>query len=96
METSHENWAEKFIIQTRLSKETRDTMKNKMITRKVRDEIIDALSTLILVHTIRPTPTDCEMVCRKLQWTLAYLALDYPAAWIIQSQNFGSRVCEKK
>ena len=65
-ETCNKNWAEKFIVPTRFSKETRDAMKNKVITKKVRDEVINALSTLILVHTIKPNPRECEIVCRKL------------------------------
>ena len=35
-------------------------------TRKARDEIVNALSTLIMVHTIRPSSEDYTIICKKL------------------------------
>ena len=37
-----------------------------MLSQKARDEIVNSLSTLILVHTIRPTSEDYNTVCSRL------------------------------
>jgi RIO-like serine/threonine protein kinase len=35
-------------------------------TRKSRDEIVKALSTVMLVHTIHPDANDYNVICKKL------------------------------
>lgn len=35
-------------------------------TAKARDEIVNALSTIILVHTINPVSRDYNIICKKL------------------------------
>ena len=53
-------------IPTRFSAETMKILKNGVPTQKARDEIVSALSTLILVHTTRPDSDDYNTVCRRL------------------------------
>ena len=54
------------MIPSRFSAETNALLKTGMPTRRSRDEIVNALATLILVHTIRPTPNDYNIICKKL------------------------------
>ena len=60
------DWTKQVTIPTRFSAETTSALKNKVPTQKARDEIINALATLILVHTLRPTSDDYNMVCQRL------------------------------
>ena len=60
------DWAKKIVITTRFSRETSTGLESGRITRKARDEIINSLSTLILVYTIHPMPDDYNIVCRNL------------------------------
>ena len=60
------DWAKKIVIPTRFSRETSAGLESGRITRKARDEIINSLSTLILVYTIHPMPDDYNIVCRNL------------------------------
>ena len=60
------DWAKQVTIPTRFSAETTSALKNKVPTQKARNEIINALATLILVHTLRPTSDDYNMVCQRL------------------------------
>ena len=41
-------------------------MKTGILKRRHRDEIINSLSTLILIYTSRCTPDDYIMICRRL------------------------------
>ena len=54
------------MIPTRFSVDTMTVLKEGVLTSKARDEIITSLSTLIMVHTMRPTPDDYTTVCRRL------------------------------
>ena len=56
------DWAEKLKILSRFSMETTAALKSGVPTRKARDEIISALSTLMLV----PTFEDYNIICKKL------------------------------
>lgn len=61
------DWADQLTIPTRFSEETTSFIKSGGIpSKKARDEIIQSLSTLMLVYTDRPTPDDYSIVCRKL------------------------------
>lgn len=60
------SYAENLTIPTRFSAETTTAIKTGVLKKKHRDEIISSLSTLMLVHTSRPTPEDYTMVFRKL------------------------------
>ena len=57
------DWAKKIVVPTRFSRETSAGLESGRITRKARDEIINSLSTLILVYTIHPMPDDYNIVC---------------------------------
>lgn len=46
--------------------ETMSSIKSGVPTRKARDEVINSLATLIMVHTLRPSPDDYSAVCKKL------------------------------
>ena len=50
------NFVEKLVIPIRSSAETTIAMKTGVLKRRHRDEIINSLSTLILVHTSHPYP----------------------------------------
>ena len=60
------DWAEKIIIPTRFSAETSAALQSGVLFQKARDEIVNSLSTLILVHNIRPTSDDYNTVCNRL------------------------------
>ena len=60
------DWAEKLIIPKRFSSITNEAMKSGALTPKARDEIVHSLATLIMVHTVRPTSTDYNLVCSRL------------------------------
>ena len=66
MDTRLANWAEKLAIPKRFSVVTNEAMKSGVLTPKVRDEIVQSMSTLIMVHTIRPTSNDYNTVCLRL------------------------------
>ena len=59
-------FAEKLVIPSRFLVETTQAVKTGVLTQKARDEIISSLTTLILVHTKRPTPNDFTTICRRL------------------------------
>ena len=60
------DWAGKLAIPSRFSVETNTALTSGVLTRKARDEIVNSLSTLILVHTMHPTADDYNTVCTKL------------------------------
>lgn len=60
------NWAETMAIPTRFSGETTSSIDSGVLSKRSRDEIVQSLSTHILVHTNRPLPDDFHTVCRRL------------------------------
>jgi hypothetical protein len=60
------SYAEKLVIPTRFSMETSTAIETGLLKRKHRDEIVNSLSTLMLVHTSHPTPEDYTTICRRL------------------------------
>ena len=60
------DWADKVVIPSRFSIETMKALASGVPTGKARDEVVKALSTLILVYTIRPTSNDYNTICSKL------------------------------
>ena len=54
------------MIPKRFSAATTEEMKTGALTPKARDEIIHSLATLMMVHTIHPSPQDYNMVCSRL------------------------------
>jgi hypothetical protein len=36
------------------------------LTSKSRDEIVNAMSTCMLIHTLTPTPDDISVCCKKM------------------------------
>lgn len=60
------SWAEKLIIPRRFSVVTNEAMKSGVLTPRARDEIVNSMATLMMVHTIRPTPNDYNTVCLRL------------------------------
>ncbi len=45
---------------------TEDTLKTGVLTKRVRTEIVQALSSSILVHTKNPTGAQYNYICQKL------------------------------
>jgi len=60
------DWVDKIQIPTRFSLETTETLRLGVPTKKARDEIVNSLSTLIMVYTMNPTSKDLNAVCQKL------------------------------
>lgn len=60
------DWADKLVLPTRFSTPTTEAIKTGVLTKSVRVEIVDSLSTLMLIHTSRPTPHDLDTICRRL------------------------------
>lgn len=60
------DWASKITIPSRFSKETNTSLASGVITRKARDEIVNSLSTLMLIHTMHPSSDDYNTVCVRL------------------------------
>ena len=60
------NWAEHLTNPSRFSKETSGAIVSGVLTKRARVEIHNSIATLMLVHTSRPTSSDCEVVCRCL------------------------------
>jgi len=60
------NWAKKLVIPKRFSVVTNEALKSGILMPKARDEIVASLSTLMMVHTIRPTSNDYNTVCLRL------------------------------
>ena len=60
------NWAEVLVIPKRFSTETTAAIKSGKLNNKARDEVINALATLMMVHTIKPTSNDYNTICSKL------------------------------
>ena len=65
------DWADAFVVPKRFSADTMEAMQKctkvgSPLSNKARDEIVNALSTLIMVHTIKPSPSDYNAVCLKL------------------------------
>lgn len=60
------DWAEKLVIPVRFSAATTKVVEAGVLTKKARIEITTALSTLMLVYTSRPTPSDFTTISRRL------------------------------
>lgn len=61
-----QDWAEKLVLPVRFSASTNKVMETGVLTSRARVEITTSLSTLMLVHTSRPTPKDLTTVSRRL------------------------------
>ena len=51
---------------SRFSTSTTKAVDTGILTKRARVEIVHSLSTLILLHTCRPTPYDLDTVSRRL------------------------------
>ena len=60
------NWVDFISIPSRFSVTTEQALKEGVPTKKARDEIVNALATLIMVYTTRPSPKDVSTICEKL------------------------------
>ena len=68
-----DNWAGKLNMPKRFSTETMTAIKSGILNNRVRDEIVNSLSTLMMVHTVKPTPEEYNTVCTKLITTYPVL-----------------------
>ena len=59
-------WPEHLTLPSCFSKERSEAIKSGVLTKRARVEIHNALATLMLVHTSRPTSNDRDIVCRRL------------------------------
>lgn len=60
------DWAEQLTIPVRFSGGTSEAVRSGLVTKAARIEINNSLATLVMVYTMRPTPTDMHTVCRRL------------------------------
>ena len=67
------DWARKFTIPVHFSKATSEAIKSGVMTRAARVEVNNSLSTLMMVHTMRPSPDDIRNVCQRLVETYPML-----------------------
>ena len=68
--TSHshnsEQWHLSFDIPTNFSARAEEAISSGQITKRVRTEIVQSISSLMLIHTKTPTSDQYNTVCRKL------------------------------
>ena len=60
------DWASKLVIPVCFSVDTNKVIETGLLSRRAHAEIVTSLSTLMLVHTCRPSPSDLTTVCRRL------------------------------
>jgi hypothetical protein len=60
------DWTGSFTVPTRFSTSTSNAIKCNTLTSKSRDEIVNAMSTCMLIHTLTPTPDDISVCCKKM------------------------------
>lgn len=61
-----EDWAQKLDIPSRFSVTTTAALKSGTPTGRARDDIVDSLATVMMVHTMHPAGSEYNIVCRKL------------------------------
>ena len=60
------DWANDMALPVRFSIPTTKAIETGILTKSARVEIVHSLSTLILMHTSRPTPHDMDTISRRL------------------------------
>ena len=60
------DWTNSLTVPTRFSVSTSKAIKCNTLTSKSRDEIVNAVSTCILIHTLNPSPEEISVCCKKL------------------------------
>ena len=68
------DWANDMALPVRFSSLTTKAIETGILTKSARVEIVHSLSTLILMHTSRPTPHDMDTISRRL-------VAKYPKLW---------------
>ena len=64
--SSKVDWLSKLIIPTRFSKSTMKCIDVGILSSHARDEVINSLSTCIMLFTTSPTPEERKFVCKRL------------------------------
>ena len=64
--TSNNDWHHSFAVPCNFSTSTEEALKSGKLTRPNRTEIVQALSTAMLVYTKVPTKEQYNTVCQKL------------------------------
>ena len=59
-------WAHNITIPSRFSRPTMKCIEEGILTSASRDEVVNSLSTLMMLHTVTPTSTDYTIVCERL------------------------------
>lgn len=84
------HWIQDFKLPTQFSLKTMKALSgsNKMeITRAVRCEIISSISTLVMVHTISPTPEEKTILAQRLVAEYPILADSYGCGYVSLSSQ---------
>ena len=63
---SKSDWAQQLVLPSRFSAPTTNAIETGILTKCARVEVVHSLSTLILLHTCRPTPYDLDTISRRL------------------------------
>lgn len=79
------DWAEQLTIPVRYSGGTNEAIKSGLMTRAARVEINNALATLMMVYTMRPSPDEMHTVCRRLVQKYPKLKDSSPTGYVSAS-----------
>ena len=63
---SETEWGSQVIIPTMFSKYTTDTLKTGMLTPRARDEIVNHMSSQIMLFTMYPSTAQLNICCDRL------------------------------
>ena len=63
---STSDWTKKLVIPTRFSNPTMKCIETGILSSHARDEIINSLSTCIMLYTTTPTSYESEIICQRL------------------------------
>ena len=63
---SSSQWHHSFQIPKQFSRRTESAIATGVLSKSVRTEIVQSLSSQIMVYTISPSPEQYNTVCRKL------------------------------
>ena len=64
--SSTNRWAYDMVIPTRFSQSTMKCLEDQILTGPARDEIVNSLATLIMLHTVTPSSSEYNTVCDRL------------------------------
>ena len=64
--SSQDQWHHNFEIPANFSTRTEEAITTGRLTKRIRTEMIQSLSCLVMIHTKSPSSEQYNLVCRKL------------------------------